>query len=98
MIEKGGAVEHMDEILSIPGVAMIKWGPADCTMSIGRACESGPPESKATERCVIETAVNMGIPPCAEIGSVDQVKYYLDLGVRHFCLGTDIGILFDWWK
>jgi 4-hydroxy-2-oxoheptanedioate aldolase len=29
---------------------------------------------------------------------VEQAKYYLDLGVRHFCIGTDISIHFDWWK
>ena len=34
----------------------------------------------------------------AAFGSVDQAKYYLDLGVRHFCIGTDVSILFDWWK
>lgn len=98
MIEKRGAVEQLEEILSIPGVDMIQWGPADYTMSIGRAGERGVPEVKETERRVIETALKMGIPPRAEIGSVDQAKYYLDLGVRHFCIGTDLAILFDWWK
>ena len=98
MIEKRGAVEQLEEILSIPGVDLIQWGPADYTMSIGRAGERGVPEIKAVERRVIETALKMGVPPRAEIGSVDQAKYYLDLGVRHFCIGTDIGILFDWWQ
>jgi 2-keto-3-deoxy-L-rhamnonate aldolase RhmA len=98
MIEKRGAVEQLEEILSIPGVDMIQWGPADYTMSIGRAGERGLPEVKAVERRVIEAALKMGIPPRAEIGNVDQAKYYLDLGVRHFCIGTDISILFDWWK
>ena len=40
----------------------------------------------------------MGIPPRAEIGSPDQAKYYLELGVRHFCIGTDIMILYNWMK
>ena len=25
-------------------------------------------------------------------------KPYLDMGVRHFCMGWDVGILFDWFK
>jgi 4-hydroxy-2-oxoheptanedioate aldolase len=98
MIEKRGAVEELEEILSIPGVDMIQWGPSDYTMSIGRAGERSLPEVKAVERRVIETSLNMGVAPRAEIGSVDQAKYYLDLGVRHFCIGTDISLLFDWWK
>jgi hypothetical protein len=40
----------------------------------------------------------MGVPPRAEITSVAQAQYYLDLGVRHFCIGTDISILYNWWK
>ena len=26
------------------------------------------------------------------------VKRYLDMGVRHFCVGTDISILYQWWR
>ena len=26
------------------------------------------------------------------------LDYYLDLGVKHFCVGTDISILHNWWK
>lgn len=98
MIEKRGSVEQLEEILTIPGVDMIQWGPADYTMSIGRAGERGSPEVKAVERRVIEMSLRAGVQPRAEIGSPDQAKYYLDLGVRHFCIGTDISILFDWWK
>ncbi len=68
-----------------------------CLM-IGRAGERGLPEIKAVEHRVIGTALSMGVPPRAEIGSVDQAKYYLDLGVRHFCIGTDLVILHDWWR
>jgi 4-hydroxy-2-oxoheptanedioate aldolase len=40
----------------------------------------------------------MGVPPRAEVESADEVKEYLDMGVRHFSVGTDIGILYDFWK
>ena len=49
-------------------------------------------------RRVIETCLAKGIPPRAEIETVDEAKYYLDQGVRHFCLGTDIMILYSWIK
>jgi 4-hydroxy-2-oxoheptanedioate aldolase len=98
MIEKHSAVEQLEEILSVEGVDMIQWGPADYSMSIGRPGERGSPEVKAVERKVFETALRMGVPPRVEIGSVDQAKYYLDLGVRHFSLGTDLAVLHAWWK
>jgi 4-hydroxy-2-oxoheptanedioate aldolase len=101
MIEKKDAVDHLEEVLGVGGIDMIQWGPADYSMSIGRPGayqQRNDAQIKAVERTVIETALKMGVLPRAEINSVDQAKYYLDLGVRHFSLSTDITILFNWWK
>src|SRR5437016_5647354 len=32
------------------------------------------------------------------VATADQAKYFLDMGVRHFSVGTDITILHQWWK
>jgi len=77
---------------------MIQWGGVDFSMSIGKPGASGSPEVKAVERQVIEMALKVGVQPRAEIGSIEQAQYYLDLGVRHFCMGWDTGILHNWWK
>jgi len=98
MIEKKAAVENLDEILSLDGIDMIQWGPADYSMSVGKVGGMRDPEIKAVERQVIEAALKKGVQPRAEIGSVDDAKYYLDLGVRHFCIGTDLMILHSWFK
>ena len=65
-------------------------------MSVGMAGKRGSPEITAVQRKVFETAIKMGVPPRAEVNSVDEAKYFLDLGVRHFCIGTDIRIIHDW--
>jgi len=98
MIEKREAVENLDEILATPGIAMIQWGPADYSMSIGKPGERNHPEVRAAERRVIAAALEAGIPPRAEIDHPDQARYYLDLGVQHFSLGVDLAILFEWWR
>lgn len=98
MIEKGTVVERLEEILAVKGVDMVQWGPSDYSMSIGRPGERRAPEVKAAERKVFEMALRMGVAPRAEINSVDEAKYYLDMGVRHFCIGTDVSILYQWWK
>lgn len=67
-------------------------------MGIGRAGERYFPELQVVERRVFETAIEMGVPPRAEIATADQAKYFLDMGVRHFSVGTDITILHQWWK
>ncbi|RPJ51771.1 MAG: 2,4-dihydroxyhept-2-ene-1,7-dioic acid aldolase [Chloroflexi bacterium] len=98
MIEKQPAVERLDEILAVGGIDMIQWGPADYSMSIGKPGQRQSPEVKAAERKVIETCLRAGIPPRAEINSPDDAHYYLDLGVRHFSLSSDLSILYNWLK
>ncbi len=98
MIEKKSAVERLEEMLSVDGIDMIQWGPVDYAMSIGQPGGRNSPEVKAVERRVFETALKLGIPPRAEINTVDEAKYYLDLGVRHFNIAADLSILFNWWK
>ena len=96
MIEKKGTVDELDEILAIPGVDMLQWGPSDYSLSIGRPGAGRDPDIRAIERRIIESCQKAGVAPRAEINTPDQAKYYLDLGVRHFNLSIDIRILFEW--
>ena len=98
MVEKKGTVEVLEEVLSVAGVDMIQWGGVDYAMSVGKAGQRGSPEIKAVEKRVVQTALRMGVPPRAEILTADDAKYYLDLGVRHFCVGTDLSVLHQWWR
>ena len=98
MIEKKGAVDELEEILSIPGVDMVQWGGGDYSMSIGKAGERSHPDVVAARNKVFETALKVGVPPRAEILTVDDAKEFIDMGVRHFSIGTDISILYGWWK
>ena len=98
MIEKDQAVKNLEALLSVRGVDMVQFGPADYAMSIGLAGQFGHPKVKEAERHVIETALRMGVTPRAEISRPDQAKYYTDMGVRHFCIGTDVSILYQWFR
>ncbi|MEO7650758.1 MAG: aldolase/citrate lyase family protein, partial [Bryobacteraceae bacterium] len=62
MIEKRSAVDQLDEILAVPGIDMVQWGPADYCMSIGRPGALREPDVRAVERHVIETCLRKGIP------------------------------------
>lgn len=98
MIEKKGAVDNLEEILEEPGVEMIQWGGSDYSMNIGHPGQADHPDVVSAKLKTFTTAIRMGIPVRAEIASADQAKEYLDLGVRHFSVGTDIAILFNFWK
>jgi 4-hydroxy-2-oxoheptanedioate aldolase len=98
MIEKRDAVENLEAILSVKGVDMVQFGGADYALSIGLAGQFGHPRVLEAERRVIETALRMGVPPRAEIFTPADARRYLDMGVKHFCIGTDMSILWSWLK
>ena len=98
MIEKKGAVENLREILAVSGVDMICFGGNDYSMSIGKPgfVRTNPKEVKKVELEVIKIAIEMGVTPRPSIGSPEQVAQYMELGVKHFCMGNDLINLYSW--
>jgi 2-keto-3-deoxy-L-rhamnonate aldolase RhmA len=96
MIEKKQAVEDLPALLSVKGVDMVQFGPSDYAMSIGRPRESSHPAVVEAEKYTIETAHKMGIPARAEIRDANGAARHLEMGVRHFCVGWDVRVLYDW--
>ena len=92
MIEKDMAVDDLDEVLSMArkkGVDMTQWGPADFSISRGNPGLMHTAEIRPFEEKVIKKSLEYGVQPRIEIGSVDQADRYIQLGVRHFCIGWD---------
>ena len=92
MFEKDIAVENIDSILERAkekGVDMTQWGPADFGFSRGQPGMMQTPDIQPFEEKVIAKSLEYGIHPRIEIGAVEQAKRYIDLGVRHFCIGWD---------
>ncbi|MFH1084619.1 MAG: aldolase/citrate lyase family protein, partial [Chloroflexota bacterium] len=98
MIEKKGAMEELEEILAVEGVDMLQFGPTDYSVSVGKPGGGRDPEVQAAHQRMIKTALKMGKHPRVELGSLEQAKPFLDMGVRHFCVGWDIGVVFGWCK
>ncbi|MBW1768000.1 MAG: 2,4-dihydroxyhept-2-ene-1,7-dioic acid aldolase [Deltaproteobacteria bacterium] len=96
MIEKKGAIENLEEILSVEGVDMVQFGPADYSISIGKPGQRESAEVKKAHRNMIEIAIKKGVAPRVEVAGFEQAKPYLDIGVRHFCIGWDIVVIFNW--
>ena len=96
MIEKKGAIENLEEILSIKGVDMVQFGPADYSISIGKPGQGNSPEVQQAHRKMIETALKKGVAPRVEVGSFEQAKPYVEMGVRHFCIGWDTLVVSQW--
>ncbi|MBS7606335.1 MAG: aldolase/citrate lyase family protein [Candidatus Bathyarchaeia archaeon] len=98
MIERKSAVENLEEILSVEGIDMVQFGPVDYSISIGVPGEINHPKVREAEEKTIKTALKMDVAPRAEIGSPEEAKRYIEMGVRNFNIGVDLRILFNWWK
>jgi len=98
MIEKKDAIENLDALLSVKGLDMVQFGPADYAISIGLAGMWDHGSIREAEEYMIATALKKGVVPRAEIREPGRAERYLKLGVKHFCMGWDYRILFNWYK
>jgi len=104
MIEKKVTVDNLEKILSVKGIDMVQFGPWDYGLSLGLSGRPGSawglndPKVKEAELKTIKTALKMGIRPRVELNDVNAVEKYVELGVKDFNLGTDIRILYNFWK
>ena len=98
MVEKRECVEDLDAILSVPGLDMVQFGASDYSMSLGLTGQTTHPEVRKAELRTIETALKKGLHPRVELGDITRAGPYLEMGVKHFCIGWDVRILHDWWR
>ena len=92
MIEKASAMEQLDDILEIKGVDMVQFGPCDYAITLGKPGKSRDTDVMNAQKKMIEKALKKGVQPRVEINSYEQASEYLEMGVRHFCLGADVVI------
>ncbi len=97
MIEKYSSAEDIEAICSVPGVDMIQFGGSDYSLSRGWNAKDHTEEVREAQKRVIEVALKHGVQPRCEIQSVEAAQWYIDLGVRHFCLGDQFVQLQNFW-
>lgn len=95
MIEKRGAIDQLSAILSVGGVDMVQFGPADFSMSIGKPGKWSDPEVVEAQKYTVETAIKMGIRPRVEIASFEQAEPWIEMGVKDFCVGWDVSVIYQ---
>ena len=92
-IEHRDAVEHLPDILSVPGIDAAFVGPEDLAASLGIPGRTGDPEVERAVRRVIEVSRDNGIVPGIHTGSVDKAAHWIEQGMRFIGFGTDIKLM-----
>ncbi len=96
MIEKASAVDDLESLLAVKGVDMVQFGPADYSISIGKPGQVRDTVVQKAHQTMIEMALKKGVAPRVEMASFEQAKPFAEMGVRHYCIGWDTGIMFQW--
>ncbi|MGD9143473.1 MAG: hypothetical protein PVG61_06480, partial [Dehalococcoidia bacterium] len=74
----------------------VQFGPVDYSISIGKPGQVQSPEVQEAHRYMIDTALQKGVAPRVEIGGFEQAKPFVDIGVKHFCIGWDTRVIDEW--
>ena len=99
MIEKKGAVDELEEILEIPELDMVQWGGLGLFHEHRQAGVSATRPRLSPRMTRLSRRLSRWASRRARrFSRRDEAKKYLDMGVRHFSIGTDLAILYGWWK
>ncbi len=101
MIEKKSLMENLEDVLAIEGIDMIQFGPSDYGLSLrtpGKPYKREDYREKVTadRDKAHQKALDAGVRPRAEAGSAEDCQYFIDRGVRDFCIGWETSTIAVW--
>lgn len=94
MIEDREGIENMDEILSVAGIDFVLEGAADLSASYGIPWETSHPRVKEAFYSLQQRANEARVPYGAIPRNKEEMKQWLDRGIRIFVMGDDRGITY----
>ncbi|WP_437206903.1 HpcH/HpaI aldolase family protein [Planctomicrobium sp. SH664] len=89
-VEEPEALDQSDEILAVPGVDMLMFGPADFSVLTGIPGEFGHPSIQSGLERVARAARQAGKHWAATCGSLDVAHQYIEMGARLVFHGCDL--------
>ncbi len=94
-VEHYSTVEHVEEILSVPGIDVLFLGPADLSTSMGLAGQFDHPDVVRAFKTIADACKRHGIA-AGTVCDLGQMKKYADMGYRFFIGGMDSRMIYDY--
>jgi 2-dehydro-3-deoxyglucarate aldolase/4-hydroxy-2-oxoheptanedioate aldolase len=93
-IEQSSAVENIDEILAVPGLTSIAFGPQDLASSLGHRAQPSHPDVIRVMEKVITKAQQANIPVGISVANDPELLCELaDMGIQWLSMGVDITLM-----
>ncbi|HIC47178.1 MAG TPA: 4-hydroxy-2-oxovalerate aldolase [Methylophaga aminisulfidivorans] len=94
MIESLAGVQAIQDILDVPGVAMIMEGALDLALNMGLGPEPTHPDVQQALSLIAAQCKQKGTPFCANPRNNEQLELWRSHGVTHYLCGEDRGYLY----
>jgi len=93
-IEHEDAVRNIQDILEVPGLTSIVFGPQDLSASMGYRGQTRHPKVLQAIETVIEKARKANVPTGISVGDdPDILCQWVDMGIQWLSMSGDIGLL-----
>ena len=93
-IEQAPAVENIDEILAVPGLSSIAFGPNDLSTALGYRGEPAHPEVLKVMQTIIDKARAAKIPVGVSVGAdPEHLSLMADMGIQWLSAGVDVTLM-----
>jgi len=93
-IEQAAAVANIDEILAVPGLTSIAFGPNDLSTALGYRGEPAHPEVLKVMQNIIDKARAAKIPVGVSVGADPaHLSRLADMGIQWLSLGVDVTLM-----
>jgi 4-hydroxy-2-oxoheptanedioate aldolase len=88
-VETAGILNHLDEIAAIENVDVLFIGPLDLSMALGIFGQFDHPLFVSAVKATVEAAEVAGKAAGILLLNADDIKKYIDLGIRFIACGSD---------
>jgi len=88
MIEDETGVSNIDDILDVPGIGAVMFGPYDYSFSVGYTGEKSQPKVHPAQKTVKRACEKRGIPLIG-LAKTDSIHQFLDEKYRMLMIGSD---------
>lgn len=94
MIEDKEGIDHLDAILTVPGIDMVLEGAIDLSQSYGLPGQAQHPDIEAAINKMASICSKHQIPFCAIPRAASQLDFWKARGVQAYLIGDDRGVSF----
>lgn len=92
-IETKEAIEHIDALLSVPGVDAALMGPNDLSMALGVPGDGEHPDLTQAIQKVVDSAKKHSIPSGTHVRDMQNLKGWREKGMRLLMYNSDFGFI-----